>query len=56
MIDDLKKIIKGDVESTDEVLEKYSHDASIFKVRPEVVEFKQELFLLVEFLLVDLLY
>ena len=40
--DDLKKIIKGDVETGDEVLEKYSHDASIFVVRPKVVVFPKD--------------
>jgi FAD/FMN-containing dehydrogenase len=34
-----EKIIAGDVESSDEIREKYSHDASLFEVVPEVVVF-----------------
>jgi len=34
---DLKKILKGEVVSSPEVLEKYSRDASLFVVRPKVV-------------------
>lgn len=37
--EELKKIIAGDVESSDEIREKYSHDASLFEVVPEVVVF-----------------
>ncbi len=37
--EELKKIIQGDVESSDEVRAKYSHDASLFEVVPEVVVF-----------------
>lgn len=39
MKDELKKIIEGDIESSDEVLEKYSHDASLFEVKPQLVIF-----------------
>lgn len=35
--DEIKKFLKGDVLTDDATLEKYSQDASIFKVRPEVV-------------------
>ena len=35
--DDLKAIIKGEVENDDATLEKYSHDASMFEIRPKVV-------------------
>lgn len=35
--DELKSLIAGDVETTDEALTAASHDASIFEVRPEVV-------------------
>ena len=33
----LREIIEGDVDSTDETREKYSHDASLFELTPEVV-------------------
>lgn len=36
---DLKNLIEGDVEASDKVLDEYSTDASIFKVRPQVVVF-----------------
>ncbi len=36
---ELKNFIKGDVENSDEVLTKYSRDASLLEVRPEVVIF-----------------
>lgn len=39
---DLKKIISGDVETSEAVLEKYSRDTSLFKVRPEVVVFPKD--------------
>jgi FAD/FMN-containing dehydrogenase len=39
---ELKKIIQGDVENNDEVLTKYSHDASLLEVRPEVVVFPKD--------------
>ncbi len=35
--DDIKKIVKGDVWADDATRFKYSHDASLFEVRPEVV-------------------
>lgn len=37
--EDLKGRISGDVESDDKTLEFYSHDASLFELRPEVVAF-----------------
>lgn len=40
--EELKKIIKGDVEDSKLVLEKYSHDYSIFEVPPEVVVFPKD--------------
>ncbi|MEI6400118.1 MAG: FAD-binding oxidoreductase [bacterium] len=40
--DDLKNIIRGDVEMSDEALEKYSRDASIFVVRPKVIVFPKD--------------
>jgi FAD/FMN-containing dehydrogenase len=39
LAEELKKIIEGDVETSGETLEKYSHDASIMVVKPEVVVF-----------------
>jgi len=38
-IDELKKVVKGDVELSEKVLDKYSVDASIFQLKPEVVVF-----------------
>lgn len=42
MIQELQKIIKGEVEDSDEILSKYSHDASIFEVRPKFVIFPKD--------------
>lgn len=39
LLNDLKKVFTGDIETSDETLEAYSHDASIFKVKPSVVVF-----------------
>jgi len=53
MKEELQKIIKGDILDSDEVLEKYSHDASIFEIRPELVIFpkgKDDITTLVKFL------
>lgn len=36
---ELEKIIEGEVDITEEILEKYSHDASLFEVKPKVVVF-----------------
>ncbi len=38
----IKKFFKGDIESTKEVLEKYSTDASLLKVRPKLVVFPKD--------------
>jgi FAD/FMN-containing dehydrogenase len=38
----LKSFFKGDIDMTDETLEKYSHDASLFEIRPEVVMFPKD--------------
>lgn len=35
--DDLHKIIKGEVEDTPEIIEFYSHDASMLEMKPELV-------------------
>src|SRR5437660_1753775 len=39
LIEELKEIISGDVETSEETLSKYSHDASIFEIKPQVVVF-----------------
>jgi FAD/FMN-containing dehydrogenase len=39
---DLQKLIKGDVDSSDQTLEFYSHDASLFEVKPKVVAFPKD--------------
>lgn len=40
--EEIKKFLKGEVEDSEEVLEKYSRDASLFKVRPRVVVFPKD--------------
>ncbi len=42
LITDLKKIIKGDVLFDDRTLSQYSHDASLFEVKPKVVVFPKD--------------
>lgn len=37
--EELLKFFKGDVDDSDETLTKYSHDASVFEIRPKVVVF-----------------
>lgn len=37
MFEDLKKIVKGDVDMSDDALEAYSHDASLFELHPTAV-------------------
>lgn len=39
LLEELKKIIRGDVATDEETLRKYSHDASIFEIKPQVVVF-----------------
>jgi FAD/FMN-containing dehydrogenase len=39
IINSLKKVFSGDIENTAETLEKYSRDASMFVVQPELVVF-----------------
>jgi FAD/FMN-containing dehydrogenase len=41
-IDEIKKFFKGDIDTTNETLEKYSHDASVLVVRPQVVLFPKD--------------
>ncbi|MCL5006992.1 MAG: FAD-binding oxidoreductase [Patescibacteria group bacterium] len=40
--EELKKAIKGDVEDSADVLSEYSHDASLFEVKPQVVVFPKD--------------
>ncbi len=42
MKEEIQKIIKGEVEDSDEILSKYSHDASIFEIRPKFVIFPKD--------------
>ncbi|MEK7175306.1 MAG: FAD-binding oxidoreductase [Patescibacteria group bacterium] len=42
MKEEIKKIFKGEVEDGEKVLDQYSHDASIFEVRPELVLFPKD--------------
>ncbi len=42
MKDEIKKFFKGEVEDSEEVLKKYSRDASIFEIRPKVVLFPMD--------------
>ena len=39
---EIQKFFKGDVEDSEETLLKYSHDASIFDVRPKLVVFPKD--------------
>ncbi|MDP2638188.1 MAG: FAD-binding oxidoreductase [Candidatus Levybacteria bacterium] len=41
--EDLKQIINGDVLSDDQTLSMYSHDASLFEVKPQVVVFPKDI-------------
>src|SRR5581483_2334025 len=38
----LKSVIKGDVLSDPQTIEQYSHDASIFEIKPQVVVFPKD--------------
>jgi FAD/FMN-containing dehydrogenase len=42
LLDELKQILKGDVATDEETLTKYSHDASIFELKPQVVVFPKD--------------
>lgn len=37
LVEELKKIIKGDVLADEKTLDEYSHDASLFEVKPQVI-------------------
>ncbi len=39
LLEELKKSLDGDIDTTDETLTTYSHDASLFEVKPQVVVF-----------------
>ncbi|HSX00691.1 MAG TPA: FAD-binding oxidoreductase, partial [Candidatus Saccharimonas sp.] len=39
LVDDLKGVIKGEVDAAPATLEAYSHDASLFEVKPQAVTF-----------------
>jgi FAD/FMN-containing dehydrogenase len=40
--DELSKIFKGELDTTDETRDFYSHDASLFELRPQVVAFPRD--------------
>ena len=42
MQEEIKKFFKGDIENSDETLTKYSHDASVLEIRPELVLFPKD--------------
>jgi FAD/FMN-containing dehydrogenase len=42
LLRELKKIFRGDIETSDSVLNEYSHDASLFEVKPQVVVFPKD--------------
>ena len=42
LADELKKVISGDVLSDEVSLAEYSHDASLFEVKPQVVVFPKD--------------
>ena len=39
---EIQKFFKGEVDDSEEVLKKYSHDASVFEVRPKLVLYPQD--------------
>lgn len=39
IIDDLKNVFQGDIDSSEETLKKYSRDASLFEIKPKLVLF-----------------
>ena len=43
MIEEIRKLIEGDVENSDKVLRKYSSDYSIFEIRPELVVYPKSI-------------
>jgi FAD/FMN-containing dehydrogenase len=43
LLDELKTKLKGDIATDDETLNTYSHDASLFEVKPQVVVFPKDI-------------
>ena len=41
-IDELEKVFKGDIVADDQTLELYSHDTSLFEIKPQVVMFPRD--------------
>ena len=41
-VEELKKIIRGDMDTTEESLFRYSHDASIFEVKPACIVYPKD--------------
>ena len=42
LLNKLKQIVKGDVVTDDKTLSQYSHDASLFEVKPQTVVFPKD--------------
>ena len=42
MKEEIKKFWRGDIDDADETLTKYSHDASLFEIRPEIVLYPKD--------------
>ncbi len=42
MKEEIKKFFKGDLDDSEETLVKYSHDASVFEVKPQIVLFPKD--------------
>ncbi len=42
IFDSLKPLIKGDIDNSEEILNKYSHDASLFEIKPKIVAFPKD--------------
>lgn len=42
MKEEIKQFFRGDVDDSDETLAKYSHDASLFEVRPELIVYPKD--------------
>lgn len=42
MIDEIKQFFKGEVDGADSILKTYSHDASLFEIKPELVVFPKD--------------
>ncbi len=42
MVEEIKKLVKGDVRADQKTLEFYSHDTSLFEIKPQVVVFPKD--------------